>query len=213
MRHNGPANPHTPRLRQLAGGHCEAKQRCRRTGPRRLVLRYLSGESYADQSNRASQADQADRAGQAGQASQRSERIHEGKPMQRRHQAPAFSIAHQPSVKGEARVGWRDRMLPWMATHELTWTYLQRVPPTHPCLPSATRACSPAFAPPLQLQLQFLLPLPLPLQVAQRSRKLGRRSKKKPRCQPASRHTSWGRPRITWDAQNRQNMCRPPFTA
>ncbi|GEM_PF-5368468 len=39
------------------------------------------------------------------------------------------------------------------------------------------------------------------------------RKKKKPRCQPASRLTSWGRSRITWDAPNHQNMCRPPFTA
>ncbi len=38
---------------------------------------------------------------------------------------------------------WRDRLAPWMAPCELTWTYLQRVPERMPRLPnSAASQCT-----------------------------------------------------------------------
>jgi len=106
----------------------------------------LSPSSWADQrradQSRADQsrADQS-RANQsrANQSRADQSRADQSRADQEPEPRCRFSIAHQLTVKGWARVGWRDHMPPWMAAYELTWTYLQRVPTTHPCPPKPGR--------------------------------------------------------------------------
>ncbi len=159
----GPAHPPTPRLRQGAGGQRSKRRAARHFGaiavsPSVLIWwkqrRLKRGHDGAQP--RQSVAKQVERTcaesvRQSKATLSPSSRADQSRADQKPQPGCRVSVAHQPTVKGWARVGWRDRMPPWMAAYELTWTYLQRVPRTHPCPPnqcdrSTKRCCFAAVA-------------------------------------------------------------------
>ncbi len=114
-------------------------------------------------------------------------------PKQRRHQEPALSLRTSPLSKGGH--GWVGGT---MCCHG--WQHMSLHGRTCSGSRQPTRAC-PARHEPAHPLLTYC------------PRCCCAEKGKKPRRQPASRLTPRGRSRIKQDAQNRQNMCRPPFTA